>query len=125
MTEQYGQRSINNPEGSRFEANTAASPGFVLTASDTGKLVILDTSLGGPGTAVLPRAAEAGAGAEITIVAPDGAANPLTVAPITAAPPDVLVEPASAPSNPTVESNGSIIVRSDGENRWYVVGGIG
>ena len=44
MTEQYGKRNINNPEGSRTEANTVASPDFTLTAADTGKMVILTTT---------------------------------------------------------------------------------
>jgi len=126
MTEQYGQRNINNPEGSRTQANTVADPDFILTSSDTGKLVILDTSVGGAGTATLPRADEAGAGAEVTIIAPDGTASPLTVAASAIAPPNSIEgPPIGAPSNPISANNASRIYRSDGDATWYIVGGIG
>ena len=77
MTEQYGQRNINNPEGSRTEANTVADPDFTMTAADTGKMVIFTTTL--VGVATLPNAAEAGAGAQVTIVAATGGAFSLEV----------------------------------------------
>lgn len=122
MTEQYGQRNINNPEGARTEANTAADTDFTLTAADTGKMVILDTTEA-PGTATLPRAAEAGAGAEICIVAPEGVAGALEIAIITALPADILEQPSVPIPNPLITDNSSIIVRSDGNLTWYVVGG--
>ena len=126
MTEQYAQRNINNPEGSRNAANTTTETDFTLTPSDTDKVVILDTTEAA-GTATLPRAAAAGAGAEITVIASVGSANPLTLAVITGVPgedDDVLVTPAGAPANPAVTDNASFIVRSDGNLSWYIVGGL-
>jgi len=126
MTEQYAQRNINNPEGSRNAANTATETDFTLTPSDVGKTVILDTTEAA-GTATLPRAAAAGAGAEITIIATAGATNGLTVAPITGVPnetDDAIAVVAGAPANPAVTNNASLILRSDGVNTWYPVGGL-
>lgn len=126
MTEQYQQRNINNPEGARAQANTIAAPNFTLTAADTGKILLFDTSVGGAGTATLPRAAEAGAGAEITIVAVTGGVGPLTIAAIAIAPPDSIEAPAiGAPSNPISADRASRIYRSDGISSWYIVGGVG
>ena len=123
MTEQYAQRNINNPEGARTQANTVAAPDFALTPSDVGKVLILDTTLAA-GTATLPRAAEAGAGAEITIIAPAGATNGLTLAVVATGTPDSLIEPAGAPANPAVTDGASFIVRSDGGSNWFIVGGL-
>ncbi len=119
MTEQYGQRNINNPEGSRTEANTVADPDFTMTAADTGKMVIFTTTL--VGVATLPNAAEAGAGAQVTIVAATGAAFSLEVI---AAAGDTLVEPAGTPANPAITSNASFIARSDGDVSWYITAGL-
>ncbi len=120
MTEQYGQRNINNPEGARSVANTVAAPDFALTAADVGKALVLDTTLAA-GIATLPTAAEAGAGAEITVIAATGLTFALTLA---AAAGDQLVAPAGAPANPAVTDNASFIVRSDGGTSWYIVGGL-
>ena len=120
MTEQYGQRNINNPEGARSVANSVAEPDFALTAADIGKVLVLDTTLAA-GVATLPSASESGSGAEITVISATGSTNALTLA---AAAGDALLEPAAAPANPAVTDNASFIVRSDGESNWYVVAGL-
>jgi hypothetical protein len=120
MTEQYAQRNINNPEGARSAANSVAEPDFALTAADVGKALVFDTTLAA-GIATLPSATEAGAGAEITLIAATGATFGLTVA---AAAGDQLVAPAGAPANPAVTDNASFTVRSDGGTNWYITAGL-
>jgi len=124
MTQQYQQRNINNPEGGGTIANTVADPDAELTASDVGKVVRFDTTEAA-GTVTLPRSAEAGDGAEITVIFPVGATgNPGTLAAISSGTPDVLVAPATAPANPAVSDNASFIVRADGGSNWYIVAGL-
>ena len=120
MTEQYGQRNINNPEGARSVANTVAAPDFALTAADVGKALVLDTTLAA-GIATLPLAAEAGAGAEITVIAATAATLGLTLA---ADPADTLIVPGGSPPVVMVTNNASFIVRSDGGTNWYIVAGL-
>lgn len=120
MTEQYPQRNINNPEGAETRANAVGDANFRLTAADTGKLLILDTTAVA-GDAQLPLAAEAGGGAEIGIVASAGGTNALTIA-VTGA--DTLVTPTTAPANPAVSSDATFTLRSDGVSTWYIMNGL-
>ena len=120
MPQQYQQRNINDPEGSNSIANSVATPDAQLTVADVGKVVFFDTTLIA-GTVTLPTSAEAGAGAEITVVMTAGATFAATLA---ASGADSLVAPAGAPANPAVTDNASFIVRAAGVTSWYVVAGL-
>ena len=118
MTEQYLQRNINNPEGSSTFTNSLLDPNVDLDISAVGTLVLIDTSVAA-GTVTLPSAAESGAGAEITIVATNGATNDLNVAVIAG---DTLTLGASL-STPLNADGATLICRSDGGTTWYAVAG--
>ena len=120
MTEQYGQRNINDPAGATFSTGVVGTP-VQMTASDVGKTVFFDTAAGNCVT-TLPASADAGAGAEIVFVFPDGgAANTATVAVVAS---DTLVLPAGSPANPAVTANATKTVRADGLLSWFVVSGL-
>lgn len=113
MTEQYRQININRT-GGRSVANSVASPNVTINADN--RFIVIDTTLAA-GTATLPLASVAGAGAEITVVASAAATFALTLA---AASGNTLVAPAGA-TNPAVTNNASFTVRSDGGDNWYIV----
>lgn len=119
MTEQYAKRNINDPAGSRTQANAVGDPDFAITGADVGKLLLLDTTAVA-GAATLPLASSVGAGAEITIVAVAGSTFALTLAANAA---DTLIVP-TAGTNPAASDNASFIVRCDGVDTWYVVAGL-
>jgi len=124
MTEQYLPRNINDPAGANTIANTIAAPNSQLSASDVGKVVYFDTTAVA-GTVTLPRSAEAGPGAEITVVFP--AATIVltgTLAVIGTGVADILVTPPGAPANPATTAGATKIVRADGVLSWNIVSGL-
>ena len=122
MTEQYGQRNINDPAGARAAANIAGAIDIPLTAADVGKVLVLTSTI--IGTVTLPSAVESGAGAEITVVVPTAAAFALTLqADAALVPAEALVVPAGSAALMST-ANTSRTVRSDGGTNWYIVSGL-
>ncbi len=120
MTQQYQQRNINNPEGGRTITNSVATPNAALTAADVGKVIRFDTTLA-VGALTLPTAAEAGDGAEITIIKVIDNANALTIA--AAAGDTALGVTVGGVNAAQTIVNSSWVVVSDGTLAWTVVGG--
>jgi len=117
MTEQYLQRNINNPPGSRsIDTDTQ------LESVTDGEIVIVDAT-GGAVVVQLPPAQGVGGGATITIVrlGPLGI-NTVTVSTATG---DTLLVPAGQPiGNVLGTDGGARIFRTDGDSNWSVTGGL-
>ena len=116
MTEQYNQRNINQQGDTVEFASTVAVPDTALQASV--QIAQIDDTLAAS-IVTLPRAADAGQNAEITVVNSAGA-NGVTVA---AAAGDALVAAAGV-TNPITGIWGSLTMKADpANNRWIVTGG--
>ena len=120
MTQQYQQRNINIPAGGRTITNTIGTPNFALTSADVGKVIRFNATAVA-GNLTLPTAAEAGDGAEITIIKIIDNGNALT---IVAAAGDTALGVAAAGVNAAQTIvNSSWVVVSDGVLAWTIVGG--
>jgi hypothetical protein len=120
MTTQYGQNNINegNAQG-RTITNTVGTPNATLTSSDVGKVIRFDTTAA-VGTLTLPFAAEAGNGAQITIIKINNT-NALTIG-VGAGDTALGVTVGGVAAAQTIV-NSSWVVASDGVLAWTVVGG--
>lgn len=115
MTQQYNQRNINQQGDSVQFAATGGVPNITLQPSV--QSIQVNTALSNS-VVTLPRAADAGQNAEVTIIK-QGAANTLTVA---AAAGDTLVASAAI-VNPLVGDWDTLTVKADPRNdRWIVTG---